>query len=158
MKRRQMLKLFARAVGRPWSAAPSLYWCAGAARRFAEDCCWRIPPSQSRLENPKFLALYLPVTPIDKFGTMGLSEQTPSGVDLQRWGIPQLACCCETIPVQLRSNHGDAGAFLTDVSLICPGVFAYHALLAGDFIWPLRNRPVSTGKHRVDVGCSGGTL
>ena len=87
MKRRQMLKLFATAVG--WTAVVGSP-LALLVRRSCAVLRRRLLPADTDLgtllfENPKYLdPRNLPITPIDKFGTMGLSERQ---VDLQQWQL-----------------------------------------------------------------------
>jgi hypothetical protein len=87
MKRRQMLKLFATAAG--WTAVVGSP-LALLVRRSCAVLRRRLLPADTDLgtllfENPKYLdPRNLPITPIDKFGTMGLSEHQ---VDLQHWQL-----------------------------------------------------------------------
>jgi len=87
MKRRQILKLFTAVAGWAVVAGSPL---ALLVRRSCAALRRRLLPADTDLgtllfESPKHLdSRNLPITPIDKFGTMGLSEHQ---VDLQRWQL-----------------------------------------------------------------------
>jgi len=136
MKRRQILKLFTAAAGWTVVAGSPL---ALLVRRSCAALRRRLLPADTDLgtllfENPKYLdSRNLPITPIGKFGTMGLSKHQ---VDLQRWQLtiggavarPSLFSYDQIMAMPAVSR---------DVLLICPGVFAYHARWRGISIWPL---------------------
>ena len=87
MKRRQILKLFTAAAGWILVAGSPL---ALLVRRSCAELRRRLLPAETDLgtllfENPKYLdSRNLPLTPIDKFGTMGLSDDQ---LDLERWQL-----------------------------------------------------------------------
>jgi DMSO/TMAO reductase YedYZ molybdopterin-dependent catalytic subunit len=152
MKRRQMLKLFATAAGWAVVAGSPL---ALLVRRSCAALRRRLLPADTDLgallfENPKYLdSRNLPITPIDKFGTMGLSEHQ---VDLQHWQLTIGGAVAR--PIRFTYDQITAmPAVSRDVLLICPGVFAYHARWRGISIWPLLEQAgVDMKTTYVDVG------
>ena len=152
MKRRQMLKLFATAAG--WTAVVGSP-LALLVRRSCAVLRRRLLPADTDLgtllfENPKYLdPRNLPITPIDKFGTMGLSEHQ---VDLQHWQLTIGGAVAR--PSRFSYDQIMAmPAVSRDVLLICPGVFAYHARWRGISIWPLLAQSgVDRKTTHVDVG------
>ncbi|MGA8017859.1 MAG: molybdopterin-dependent oxidoreductase [Desulfobacterales bacterium] len=152
MKRRQMLKLFTAAAGWIVVAGSPL---ALLLRQSSAALHRRLLPADTDLgallfENPKYLdSGNLPITPIDKFGTMGLSEHQ---VDLQRWQLTIGGAVAR--PSRFSYDQIMAmPAVSRDVLLICPGVFAYHARWRGISIWPLLAQSgVDRKTTHVDVG------
>ncbi|MGA8240252.1 MAG: molybdopterin-dependent oxidoreductase, partial [Desulfobacterales bacterium] len=152
MKRRQILKLFTAAAG--WTAVVG----SPLALLLRQSCAAlsrRLLPADTDLgallfENPKYLdSRNLPITPIDKFGTMGLSEHQ---VDLQRWQLTVGGAVAR--PSRFSYDQiMEMPAVSRDVLLICPGVFAYNARWRGVSIWPLLAQSgVDRKTTHVDVG------
>jgi sulfoxide reductase catalytic subunit YedY len=136
MKRRQILKFFTAVAGWTIVAGSPL---ALLVRRSCAALRRRLLPANTDLgtllfENPKYLdSRDLPLTPIDKFGTMGLSEHQ---VDLQHWQLT----IGGAVARPSRFSYAQIVAMpavARDVLLICPGVFAYNARWRGISIWPL---------------------
>jgi DMSO/TMAO reductase YedYZ molybdopterin-dependent catalytic subunit len=152
MKRRQILKLFTAVAG--WTAVAGSP-LALLARRSCAALRRRLLPADTDLgtlvfESPKYLdSRQLPITPIDKFGTMGLTEHP---VDLQRWQLT----IGGAVARPTRCAYGQITAMPVvsrDVLLICPGVFAYNARWRGISIWPLLEQAgVDRKTTHVDVG------
>jgi DMSO/TMAO reductase YedYZ molybdopterin-dependent catalytic subunit len=152
MKRRQVLKFFTAVAG--WTVVAGTPF-ALLVRRSCAALRRRLLPADTDLgtllfENPKYLdSRNLPVTPIDKFGTMGLSEHQ---VDLQRWHLT----IGGAVARPFRFSYGQILAMPSvsrDVLLICPGVFAYNARWQGISIWPLLEQSgVDRKATHVDVG------
>ncbi|MEN8782045.1 MAG: molybdopterin-dependent oxidoreductase [Desulfobacterales bacterium] len=152
MKRRQILKLFTAAASWTVVAGSPLALllrqsCAALHRRL-------LPPNTDLgtllFENPKYLdSRNLPLTPIDKFGTMGLTEHQ---MDLQRWQLTIGGSVAR--PSRFSYDQIMAmPAVSRDVLLICPGVFAYHARWRGISIWSLLEQSgVDRKTTYVDVG------
>jgi sulfoxide reductase catalytic subunit YedY len=130
LPRRQFNKILALGVGQlalkssPFALMLQRAW-AGAARRL-------LPPDTQLgsliYENPKLLdTRYLPLTPLNEFGTMGLTDHP---TDLSRW---RLSVDGAVFRPQ-AFTYGKVRALPSiqrDVLLICPGVFAYHARWQG---------------------------
>lgn len=152
MKRRQILKLFTAAAGWIVVAGSPL---ALLLRQSSAALHRRLLPADTDLgallfENPKYLdSGNLPITPIDKFGTMGLSEHQ---VDLQRWQLTIGGAVAR--PSRFSYDQIMAmPAVSRDVLLICPGVFAYNARWRGVSIWPLLEKSgIDRKTTHVDVG------
>ena len=152
MKRRQILKLLTAVAG--WAVVSSSP-LALLVRRSCAELRRRLLPPETDLgtllfENPKYLdSRNLPLTPIDKFGTMGLSEHQ---VDLQRWQLTIGGAVAR--PSRFSYDQIMAmPAVSRDVLLICPGVFAYNARWRGISIWPLLEQSgVDRKTTYVDVG------
>lgn len=152
MKRRQILKLFTAAAG--WTVVAGSPF-ALLVRRGCAALRRRLLPADTDLrtllfENPEYLdSRNLPITPIDQFGTMGLTEHR---VDLKRWRLKIGGAV--TRPSRLSYDQILAmPAVARDVLLVCPGVFAYHARWRGISIWPLLERSgVDLKTTYVDVG------
>jgi len=152
MKRRQILKLFTAVAGWAVVAGSPL---ALMVRRSCAALRRRLLPADTDLgtllfESPKYLdSRNLPITPIEKFGTMGLSEHQ---VDLQRWQLTIGGAVAR--PTRFTYDLITAMPVITrDVLLICPGVFAYNAHWRGISIWPLLEQAgVDTKTTHVDVG------
>jgi len=130
MQRRTFLQVAAAALG--WSSLSqgSLVFLV---RRALAGTGRRLLPADTELdallfENPADLdARNLPVTPIDRFKTMGLSDHK---VDLQRWRLTVGGA----VASPLRLDYRQIRSFPVverKVLLICPGVFAYHARWKG---------------------------
>jgi DMSO/TMAO reductase YedYZ molybdopterin-dependent catalytic subunit len=152
MKRRQILKLFTAVAGWTVVAGSPL---ALLVRRSCAALRRRLLPADTDLgtllfESPKNLdTRNLPITPIDKFGTMGLSEHQ---VDLQRWQLTIGGVVAR--PTRFTYDQITAMPVISrDVLLICPGVFAYNARWRGISIWPLLEQAgVDMKTTHVDVG------
>jgi DMSO/TMAO reductase YedYZ molybdopterin-dependent catalytic subunit len=152
MKRRQILKFFTAVAGWAVVAGSPL---ALMVRRSCAALRRRLLPADTDLgtllfESPKYLdTRNLPITPIDKFGTMGLSEHQ---VDLQRWQLTIGGAVAR--PTRFTYDQITAMPFVSrDVLLICPGVFAYNARWRGISIWPLLEQAGFDMKTTyVDVG------
>ncbi|MFO7688301.1 MAG: molybdopterin-dependent oxidoreductase [Desulfobacterales bacterium] len=152
MKRRQILKVLT-AVG-AWAVVAGSP-LALLVRRSCAALRRRLLPADTDLgtllfENPEYLdSRNLPITPIDKFGTMGLSENQ---VDLQRWRLTVGGAVAR--PSRFSYDQIMAmPAVSRDVLLICPGVFAYNARWRGISIWPLLEQAgVDRKTTYVDVG------
>lgn len=152
MKRRQILKIFTAVAGWAVVAGSPL---ALLVRRSCAALRRRLLPVDTDLgtllfESPKYLdSRNLPITPIEKFGTMGLSEHQ---VDLQRWQLTIGGAVAR--PTRFTYDRITAMPVISrDVLLICPGVFAYNARWRGISIWPLLEQAgVDTKTTYVDVG------
>ncbi|MGW8187924.1 MAG: molybdopterin-dependent oxidoreductase [Desulfobacterales bacterium] len=152
MKRRQILKLFTAVAGWAVVAGSPL---ALMVRRSCAALRRRLLPADTDLgtllfENPKYLdSRNLPITPIEKFGTMGLSEHQ---VDLQSWQLTIGGGVAR--PTRFTYEQITAMPVIArDVLLICPGVFAYNARWRGISIWPLLEQAgIDTETTHVDVG------
>lgn len=152
IKRRQVLKLFMAVAG--WTAVTGSP-LALLARRSCAALRRRLLPADTDLgtllfDSPKFLdSRNLPITPIDKFGTMGLSEHQ---VDLQRWQLT----IGGTVARPTRFTYDQITAMPVvsrDVLIICPGVFAYNARWRGISIWPLLEQAgIDMKTTHVEVG------
>lgn len=152
MKRRQILKFFTAVAGWTVVAGSPL---ALLVRRSCAALRRRLLPADTDLgtllfESPKHLdSRNLPLTPIEKFGTMGLTEHM---VDLQRWQLTIGGAVAR--PTRFTYDQITAMPVISrDVLLICPGVFAYHARWRGISIWPLLEQAGIDNKTTyVDVG------
>jgi DMSO/TMAO reductase YedYZ molybdopterin-dependent catalytic subunit len=152
MRRRQILKFFTAAAGWTVVAGSPL---ALLVRRGCAALRKRLLPADTDLgtllyESPKHLdTRHLPITPIDKFGTMGLSEHQ---VDLQRWQLTIGGAVAR--PTRFTYDQILAMPVVSrDVLLICPGVFAYNASWRGISIWPLLEQAgVDPKTTYIDVG------
>jgi DMSO/TMAO reductase YedYZ molybdopterin-dependent catalytic subunit len=152
LKRRQILKLLTAVAGWAVVAGSPL---ALMVRRSCAALRRRLLPADTDLgtllfESPKYLdTRNLPITPIEKFGTMGLSEHQ---VDLQRWQLTIGGAVAR--PTRFTYDQITAMPVITrNVLLICPGVFAYNARWRGISIWPLLEQAgVDTKTTHVDVG------
>lgn len=95
-------------------------------------------PRQSLIDkNPADLdTSYLDVTPLERFGTMGLTDHT---VDLDTWSL-EIDGLVDT-PLRLRYEEVLALPFVErEVLLICPGFFANHGRWAGPSLAALLDR------------------
>lgn len=100
-------------------------------------------------ENPDDLdASQLPLTPIEDFGTMGTTDHV---VDLEAWRLEIGGAVAEP----QRLSYADIQALPAverRVLLICPGVFAYHALWKGISLGALlAGAGISKDAARVDI-------
>jgi DMSO/TMAO reductase YedYZ molybdopterin-dependent catalytic subunit len=141
MKRRQILKLFTAVAG--WTAVAGSP-LALLVRRSCAALRRRLLPADTDLgtllfESPKYLdTRQLPITPIEKFGTMGLSEHQ---VDLQRWQLT------------IGGAVARPTRFAYDQITAMPVVFAYNARWRGISIWPLLEQAgVDRKTTYIDVG------
>ena len=152
MKRRQILKLFMAVASWTIVAGSPL---ALLVRRSCAALRKRLLPADTDLgtllfETPKYLdSRNLPITPIEKFGTMGLSEHQ---VDLQRWQLTIGGAVAR--PKRFTYDQiTDMPVISRDVLLICPGVFAYNARWRGISIGSLLELAgIDIKTTHVDVG------
>ena len=136
MKRRTFLKKIYTAVGWTFLATGQLAWIVRSGWAQIRK---RILPADTDLnmlvnENPSRLdTRNLPITPIGRFETMGLSDHK---VDLERWRLTIGGNVAR--PLELSYPQVQAMPTLErDLLLICPGFFAYHARWSGVSIWGL---------------------
>jgi sulfoxide reductase catalytic subunit YedY len=126
MNRRQMFKHVFTAAGWVVVLASPL---AGLVRRGWGQLRKRLLPADTDLgkllfENPAHLdTRNLPITPAEKFNTMGLTDHR---VDLEHWRLSIGGAVAESLRLDYRQIT-ELPAVERNVLLICPGVFAYHA-------------------------------
>lgn len=139
MNRRQFNKIAAGFVGQVALAAGPF---GGLIRKGWAGIQKRVLDADTKLssllfENPGHLdPKNLPITPIDEFGTMGLTEYD---VDLEKWRI----VVGGAVKTPLSLSYAELKrlpAVERKVLLICPGVFAYYALWKGVSIAELLGR------------------
>jgi DMSO/TMAO reductase YedYZ molybdopterin-dependent catalytic subunit len=126
MNRRQMFKHVFTAAG--WAvvlASPLAGW---VRRSWAKPGKRLLPPDTDLgkllFENPAHLdTRNLPITPVEKFNTMGLTDHP---VDLERWRLSIGGAVAGPLRLEYRQITA-LPAVERNVLLICPGVFAYHA-------------------------------
>ena len=115
-----------------WISRPEISW--GAARRLL--------PKGTRLEtlineNPALLdARHLEIQPLEKFGTLGLSDHP---VDLNAWRL----VCTGQVSTELRLTLDQVRALPSmdrPVLLICPGFFANYGRWKGISVAELAKR------------------
>jgi sulfoxide reductase catalytic subunit YedY len=130
LPRRQFNKILALAAGRLTILATPLGFMLTKAWATVSK---RLLPADTRMgsliyENPRFLdTSRLMVTPVDKFGTMGLTDHA---IDLAKWQLTVDGAVAR--PVGLSYARLKAlPSIQRDVLLICPGVFAYYARWQG---------------------------
>ena len=130
MNRRQMFKHVCSAAG--WMMVMSSP-LAIFVRRSRAQTGKRLLPADTDLgsllfENPAHLdTRNLPLTPVDKFNTMGLTDQR---VDLEHWRLSVGGAVAEPRRLDYRQVT-DLPAMERNVLLICPGVFAFNARWKG---------------------------
>jgi len=136
MKRRGFLKMVAGALGWPvLSATPFGGWLEKAVARPLRRVLGPDTDLASLVgENPADLdARGLPITPLEKFGTMGA---TTHEVDLTQWRLSIGGSV--TRPLQITYAQIKTMPVIEhEALLICPGFFAYHARWKGIAIGPL---------------------
>lgn len=151
MNRRQFNKIAAALVGQialavgPFGGLIRRGW-AGIQKRVLDP---DTKLSSLLFENPAHLdPKNLPVTPVDDFGTMGLTEYD---VDLNKWRLT-VGGAVKTPMTLGYSDLKRLPAVERKALLICPGVFAYYALWKGVSIAELLGRAgVDTKAAYVDL-------
>jgi len=129
-KRRQFIKLivgFFASLGAMFSPlAPIMRWVWAGAKKISLPKGTRMKTLVGK--HPADLdTRNLDLTPIEKFGTMGLRNHQ---VDLSRWQL-EISGLVER-PFKLAySQVTEIPSVTKEVLLICPGVFAYHARWEG---------------------------
>jgi DMSO/TMAO reductase YedYZ molybdopterin-dependent catalytic subunit len=123
-------------VGSPLGLLLKRAW-AGNRRRLLPA---NTDPSTLVYENPAALdPRNLPITPISRFGTMGLTEHR---VNAGQWRLTTGGLVARPLSLSLKRIKA-LPAKERDVLLICPGVFAYYAR------W--RGVPVNTILQRIGL-------
>lgn len=130
MKRRQFTMLIAAVAGRialagtPLSLLLKRAW-AQTRRRLLPA---QTDPESLIYEDPGLLDPHqMAITPIDQFGTMGLTEHP---VNLKRWRLNIGGAVARPLTLSLDQIKA-LPVLKRDVLLICPGVFAYYARWQG---------------------------
>lgn len=130
MKRRTFLQILTAALGLSALGRGTFGLAAGRGR---EEPQRRVLPADTDLgsllfENPADLdARNLPITPLQEFETMGLSDHK---VDRSRWRLSIGGAVAKPQSLDYRQVCA-LPAVERNVLLICPGVFAYHARWQG---------------------------
>jgi DMSO/TMAO reductase YedYZ molybdopterin-dependent catalytic subunit len=151
MKRRQFNRIMAGACGQillslsPFSPLAPRIWASSGKRRLTPDTdlgtlIYEIPSLLDVRE--------LPITPVDGFGTAGLTEHP---VDIGRWRLDVSGRVSR--PQSLSYDEiRDLTTVERKVLLICPGAFAYHARWKGVSLWGLlEGAGVSEDATHVDI-------
>jgi sulfoxide reductase catalytic subunit YedY len=139
MKRRIFLKLVAGALGWTALAASPL---GGWIQKALAQTVKRLLPADTDLatlldENPAELDTRdLPITPVEKFGTMGASTHR---VELTQWRL-SIGGAVNSPLTLTYAQLKDLPVIEHDVLLICPGFFAYQARWKGVSIDALLSR------------------
>jgi sulfoxide reductase catalytic subunit YedY len=155
MKRRRFNQLLAMAAGQvALFCSPLALWIRPAGAREKR----RVLSADTNLktllfEDPADLdPRNLPVTPIDQFGTMGVTDHE---VDLSAWRLKIGGAVSSPRHLDLAAIKG-LPVLEKKVLLICPGVFAFHAKWTGTSLGRiLKTAGVNKGATHVTVTGAG---